>query len=248
MRFSIISTLLLATLLFACAFASPIVSKNAIAPIDQSAANAPTLSERSVKYPVRTDDSLVTKIMANLKANLNANVFASISANFCERAAASLKIHANILGGLIKVEDVHVKAIESAAVKNFKTAFDIKLNAKIQAHIYDKLEVDLRKACGVSRLLNEVELFDIVAGLESKAKAVINVELPKIGVELGITVKEELEVAVKGVEVNIPLILQIAVDIGINERATLETCIDTALKVCAKLDAKSSAKIILESL
>lgn len=149
---------------------------------------------------------------------------------------------------MIKVEDVHVKAIESAAVKNFKTEFDLKLSAKIQAHIYDQLEVGLRKTCGTNRQLDEIKLLDIVTDLESKAKALINVELPKIGVDLGVKVKEELELAVKGVEVNIPLILQIAVDIGINERATLETCIDTALKVCAKLDAKASAKIVLEAL
>jgi len=44
-------------------------------------ANAPILSERSLKYPVRTNDALATKIMTNLKANLNANLFASISAD-----------------------------------------------------------------------------------------------------------------------------------------------------------------------
>lgn len=167
---------------------------------------------------------------------------------FCEKASASLKIHANILGGLVKVEDVHIKAIESAAVKNFKTAFDLKLNTKIQARIYDDLEVELHKTCGVNRLLDEAKLLEIVANLESKAKALISVELPKIGLELGVKIKEELNVAIKGVEVNIPLILQIAVDVGINERATLETCIDTALKVCAKLNAKASAKIVLEAL
>lgn len=122
------------------------------------------------------------------------------------------------------------------------------MNAKIQANIYDKLEVSLRKSCGVNRLLDEIKLLEIVADLESKAKALINVELPKIGVELGVKIKEELEIAIKGVEVNIPLILQIAVDVGVNERATLESCIDTALKVCAKLDAKASAKAILEAL
>ncbi|KAF1807506.1 hypothetical protein V8B55DRAFT_1570631 [Mucor lusitanicus] len=248
MKLSIISILLLAISLFSCAFASPLMSTNAVAPDNKSVANVFSLSERSVKYPVRTNDALAARIMANLKANLNTNVFASISADFCEKAAASLKIHANILGGLIKVEDVHVKAIESAAVKNFKTEFDLKLSAKIQAHIYDQLEVGLRKTCGTNRQLDEIKLLDIVTDLESKAKALINVELPKIGVDLGVKVKEELELAVKGVEVNIPLILQIAVDIGINERATLETCIDTALKVCAKLDAKASAKIVLEAL
>lgn len=167
---------------------------------------------------------------------------------FCEKAAASLKIRANILGGLIKVEDIHVKAIESAAVKNFQAGFDAKLNAKIQTSIYDKLEISLRKSCGMNRLLDEIKLLDIVADLETKAKALINVELPKIGVDLGAKVKEELEIAVKGVEVNIPLILQIAVDIAINERATLETCIDAALKVCAKLDAKTSAEALLQAL
>ncbi|KAK4509352.1 uncharacterized protein ATC70_007703 [Mucor velutinosus] len=170
--------------------------------------------------------------MATLKANLHANVFASISANFCEKASASLKIRANILG----------------AVKNFPAAFDVKVNAKIQANIYEKLEVSLRKSCGVNRLLDEIELLDIVTELETKAKAWVHVELPKIGVDLGVRVKEELEIAVNGVEVNIPLILQIAIDIGINERATLETCIDAALKVCAKLDAKASAKAMLEAL
>lgn len=122
------------------------------------------------------------------------------------------------------------------------------MNAKIQANIYDKLEVSLRKSCGVNHLLDEIKLLEIVADLESKAKALINVELPKIGVELGVKVKEELEIAIKGVEVNIPLILQIAVDVGVNERATLESCIDTALEACAKLDAKASAKAILEAL
>ncbi|CAO0796047.1 unnamed protein product [Mucor circinelloides] len=248
MKSSIISILLLTITFLSCVLASPLVSKSDIDPLDKFMANAPILSERSLKYPVRTNDALATKIMTNLKANLNANLFASISADFCEKAAASLKIHANILGGLIKVEDVHVKAIESAAIKNFRAAFDLQLNAKIKAHIFDPLEVSLRKTSGANLLLDETKLLEIVADVESKAKALIRVELPKIGVELGVKVKEELEIAVKGVEVNIPLILQVAVDIGINERATLETCIDTALKVCANLDAEAAAKVILEAL
>ncbi|GAN03775.1 hypothetical protein MAM1_0047d03230 [Mucor ambiguus] len=248
MQFSFASVLLMAIAFFSCVSASPVASRYALDHFETPLLNAHTLQERSARYPVKSSEALIAKIMTTLKANLHANVFASISANFCEKAAASLKIRANILGGLIKVEDIHVKAIESAAVKNFQASFEAKLNAKIQASIYDKLEVNLRKSCGVGRLLDEIKLLDIVADLETKAKALINVELPKIGVDLGVKVKEELEIAVKGVEVNIPLILQIAIDIGINERAALETCIDTALKVCAKLDAKASAKAILEAL
>ncbi|KAI8639159.1 hypothetical protein BD408DRAFT_477290 [Parasitella parasitica] len=247
MKFSFAS-LLLVVALFLCTSASPVISKGADNQFDMPKLNAQTLRERSVRFPVKTNDALIAKIMANLKANLHASIFASISVDFCERAAASLKIHANILGGLIKVEDVHVKAIESAAVRNFRAAFDAKLNAKIKAQIYDKLEISLRKSCGVRRVLDEFKLLDIVADLESEAQALISVKLPEIGVELGAKVKEELEIAIKGVEVNIPLILQIAIDVGINERATLETCIDAALKVCAKLDAKASAKAILNAL
>ncbi|CEP12169.1 hypothetical protein [Parasitella parasitica] len=248
MKFLFLSVLYLVVALFVHTSALPAISKSDKNHSDKPMLNTQSLTERAVRYPVKTNDFLVAQVMANLKANLHSNIFASISANFYEKAAASLKIHANILGGLVKVEDVHVKAIESAAVNNFRTTFDAKLNAKIQAHIYDRLEVSLRKSCGVYRVLDELKLLEIIADLESVAKALIIVELPKIGAELNTKIREELEIAIKGVEVNIPLILQIAIDVGINEKATLEACIDAALKVCTKLDARASARAILEAL
>lgn len=81
MKFSIVSVLFLAITFFSCISASPVVSKNAIDHFEMPVLDTHTLTERSERYPVKTNDALVAKIMANLKANLYANVFASISAN-----------------------------------------------------------------------------------------------------------------------------------------------------------------------
>lgn len=81
MKFSIVSVLFVAITFFYCISASPVVSKNAIDHFEMPVLDTDTLVERSERYPVKTNDALVAKIMANLKANLYANVFASISAN-----------------------------------------------------------------------------------------------------------------------------------------------------------------------
>lgn len=117
----------------------------------------------------------------------------------------------------------------------------------MQAKIYAPLEISLRKSVGV-QLLDQVKLLSILADLEAQAKALINVQLPKIGVSLRVQAKKQVGVAVKGVEVNIPLILEINVDAAANEKVSLDASIAAGLQVSTKLDSKASAKVVLDSL
>lgn len=140
-----------------------------------------------------------------------------------------------------------MKLIESAAIKNLKVSFDASLNAKIQAHIYNPLEASLHKHFD-NKELNESLLLDIFEDLNVKAKTLITTELPKIAVELEADAKEAIELAVKSVEVDIPLILQIKVDANVKEQVFLRAAIQVALDICAKLDAKAIARLILQRL
>lgn len=264
MKFSITSLLVLVFTLFSFISASPVLNSKVI---EGTFINPQALVERNLKFPVKANDGLVAQIMTSVKADLNAKVFATVTATvnlyqlqlkqystltntsfqFCEQAAASLKIHASILGGLVKVGEVHLKAIESAAAKNVKVGFEANLQTEVEAKIYAPLEVSLRKSCG-SQLLDQVKLLSILTELEAQAQALIKVQLPKIGVSLRAKAKEQIEVAAKGIEVNIPLILQISVDATVNEKATLDASIAAGLQVCAKLVAKDAAKVILAAL
>jgi hypothetical protein len=121
------------------------------------------------------------------------------------------------------------------------------LDAEVQAKIYAPLEVSLRESC-TGQLLDEAALLDILVDLETKAKALINVELPKIGASLSVKVKEQIEVAVQGLEVNIPLILQIAIDVAADVKVSLDAAVKVGLQACAKLDAKATALLVLAAL
>lgn len=152
-----------------------------------------------------------------------------------------------MFGGLIKVGDAHIKTIQSSAIRNLKATFDAELRAHVQASVYDKLQVSLKKNLGTI-ILDKAKFLSILTKLETEAKAVIKVELPKIGVSLNAKAKAQIDAAINDVQVNIPLIAQITVSVGVNAKTTIDTTIKASLKACAKLNAKASAEAILKSL
>jgi hypothetical protein len=152
-----------------------------------------------------------------------------------------------MLGGLVTIGDAHLKVIQSAAVKNLKASFDAELRARVQASVYDKLQVSLKKSLGTS-ILDQAKFLSILKDFETQAKATIKVQLPKIGAQLTLKAKSQIDVAINDIEVNIPLVAHITISAGVNAKVTINTTIKTALKACAKLDAKASASAILKSL
>jgi hypothetical protein len=81
MKFSVASFLLLALTIAACVYALPVaIAGNAIQIVDEPLlVNTHQLAERDLKYPVKCNDALVTKIMGSVKADLYAKVFGSIT-------------------------------------------------------------------------------------------------------------------------------------------------------------------------
>lgn len=91
-------------------------------------------------------------------------------------------------------------------------------------------------------------MLDTLTEFETKTKALIHVQLPKIGAALTVKAKAEIDAAIKDVEVNLPLIAAVTISAGININAALEIIAIVALEVIAKLDARVSAEAILKSL
>jgi hypothetical protein len=91
MKFSIASFLLLVLAIVSCVSASPAVARNAIEIVDEPTllTNTHQLAERNLKYPIKCNDALVAKIMANVKADLYAKVFGSITGTVSNRIVLS---------------------------------------------------------------------------------------------------------------------------------------------------------------
>ncbi|KAI8066185.1 hypothetical protein BDF21DRAFT_454981 [Thamnidium elegans] len=244
MKFSISSLLILGLTISSFVFASPLATRNTESSL---LSNTHQLVERNVKYPVKPNDALVTRIMASVKADLYAKVFGSITGDFCEQTGASIKVKAVMFGGMFKVGDAHIKTIQSAAIRNLKATFDAELRAQVQASVYDKLEVSLKRNLGTI-ILDKVKFLSILTKFETEVKSVIKVELPKIGVSLNAKAKNQIDAAINDVQINIPLIAQITVSAGVNAKTTINTTIKASLKACVKLNAKASAEAILKSL
>ncbi|KAG1582338.1 hypothetical protein G6F48_009225 [Rhizopus delemar] len=242
MRFQLASLLVFFLALVFSASASPIAERDV-----KPSSHLVDLAERSISYPVKPDDTLVVDIMAAVKAKLNVDIFAQISATFCEKLQASLDVKAKILGGIISIGDLQIKAIQSAVVKNLKVRLDADIKAEVDANVYVPLEADLRKLLGSTPLTKD-QLLKVLVDLEVEAKALVQVELPKLEVKLKAKIEEELSLAIKDAEVNIPLIADVKITANIDESAVLDACIDVAVKACVAIDVDAEASVILNGL
>jgi hypothetical protein len=118
------------------------------------------------------------------------------------------------------------------------------LNAEIEAKIYAPLEVSLRESL-TGQLLDEAALLNILVDLETKAKALIEIELPKIDASLSLEVEEQVKAAIHNLEVDVSLILQISITADVDQKANLDAAISVGLEACANLDAAAAASAIL---
>ncbi|KAG1232462.1 hypothetical protein G6F68_019121 [Rhizopus microsporus] len=82
----------------------------------------------------------------------------------------------------------------------------------------------------------------------TKAIETLKVELPKIGADLKLNSKAQVDIILKKVSVNIPLIASIIVNGAFDIKAAISACVKVGVKVCAKLSATESAKVILKAL
>lgn len=231
----------LMAMVFTTSHASPIMER------DTELSSLANLVERDLSFPVTPDDTLVAKIMAAVKADLDVKVFADITANICEKIKAGLQVDASVLGGIISIDGLQIKAIQSAVIKNLKVNLDATVKADVDANVYVPLEADLRKLLGSTPLTKE-QLLKILVDLEVQAQALVKVELPKLDVTLKAKIEEEIQVAIKKASVNIPLIAKVDIKVTVDEKATVDVCIDIAVKACLAIDVNASAQVILNGL
>jgi hypothetical protein len=148
---------------------------------------------------------------------------------------------------MIQIGEINISAMKTSAMDKLKTSFEGSLQTEAQTHIFDAAEKQLRKSVG-NKKLTKSKLERVLFDLEKKLKSTVRAKLPLINANLHAQAKDQVSVAVKGVKVNIPLIVSIRIDADFNIKSTLDSSINAALKVCAKMDAKKAAKHILASL
>ena len=149
---------------------------------------------------------------------------------------------------MVEISESHRKTIQYAAVKNLRTSFDSDLRVHLQASIYEKLEITLKKSLHGKTVRNSSELLCILKDFQVKAKALIKIQLPKIGASLTLKAKSHVDAAIKHVDVNIPLLAHVSITSKVCAKSTMSATIKVAIKACAKLDAKASAMVILKHL
>lgn len=148
---------------------------------------------------------------------------------------------------MIQIGEINISGMKTSAIDKLKASFEGTLQAEAQTHIYDAAEKQLRKKVR-NKKLTKAKLQHVLMDLEKNIKSAVRTQLPKINANLHAQAKNQVNVAVKGVKVNIPLIVKIRIDADFNIKSTLDTSINAALKICARINAKKAAKQIIASL
>lgn len=119
------------------------------------------------------------------------------------------------------------------------------MHAQVQANIYSQLEVYLKQNLGTS-ISCEAKLLAILTKFQTKAKATIALELPKVQAALTLKATAHVDAAIKKVQVNVPLLAHVSVNVGACTKTTVQATVKTALNACAKIEPKVSALAILK--
>ncbi|KAG0168766.1 hypothetical protein DFQ28_004311 [Apophysomyces sp. BC1034] len=199
-------------------------------------------------FPVKADEDLRVKIIAAVKAKVKADILTSITASFSEQIKASLNIHVKILGGLIKVGNAQISAIQSAAVNGLKIRIEGKVDADVEANVYADIDAKLKRKLTGKQTFLERELLKLLMDVEGQVVSKLKVELPKIQADLKGFIKTAVHAHLHDVEVNIPFILTIRVDADLDVTIAAEACVKAALSALAHVDIKAAAKALLTDL
>jgi hypothetical protein len=148
---------------------------------------------------------------------------------------------------MIQIGEINISAMKTSAMDKLKTSFEGSLQTETQNLIYDVAEKQLRKSVH-NKKLTKSKLERVLMDMEKKIKSNVRTQLPLINANLHAQAKDQVNVAVKGVKVNIPLIVKIRIDADFNIKSTLDSSVNTALKVCARIDAKKAAKELIAAL
>ncbi|KAI9278762.1 hypothetical protein BDA99DRAFT_567420 [Phascolomyces articulosus] len=198
--------------------------------------------------------NLSAKIIAEIQGNLKAQLSAKVAASLQQSLEASLSVKLNILGGLVKVGNAEINAVQKAALKNLKASIEAKIDAALKTKVFAGAEADLTEVLSTvtgllpSGLLPEEKLLPIVADVIASVKADLKVQLPAIMADLAADIEAEIEVEIKDLSVTVPLIL----DVEINANLDIDVEIDLAVKAClsalAKLNVDAAARAVVKDL
>ncbi|ORX48045.1 hypothetical protein DM01DRAFT_1377005 [Hesseltinella vesiculosa] len=200
---------------------------------------------KRTSFPVTVDAKLKADISAAIKADIKANVLAKISASVSEQVKATLDVKVSALGGIISIGDAKLSIEEDAQLKKLAASVEASIEAKLGLGAYADIDVQLDRLLGNKKTCSEKDLETIIAKLEAKLIAKLKVELPKICLGLKADIKAAVDLCIKNLEINIPLLLDIKVSASVKVNAIVKLCADVAVKVCAKLDAKVCAKAVI---
>ncbi|KAF7727211.1 hypothetical protein EC973_007909 [Apophysomyces ossiformis] len=199
-------------------------------------------------FPVKPDEDLRVKIIAAVKAKVKADILSTISASITEQVKASLNVHVKILGGLIKVGNAQISAIQSAAIKGLKLKVEGRVDSDVDANVYADLDAKLKRRLTGKHVLFERELLKLLGQVEGDVVSKLKVELPKIQTDLKTFIKTAVHAHLHDVEVNVPFILTIRVDADLDVTIAAEACVNAALRALSRVDIKAAARAIMTDL
>ena len=167
---------------------------------------------------------------------------------------ASLSIKLDILGGLVKVGDAEISAVQKAALKNLKANIEAKIDAALKANVFVGAEADLSEVLSTvtgvlpSGLIPEEKLLPIVVDVITSIKANLKVELPTIMADLAADIESEIDVEIKDLAVTVPLVLDLEIDANLDIDVEIKAAVKASLAALAKLDVNAAARVIVKDL
>ncbi|KAI8140383.1 hypothetical protein BJV82DRAFT_581350 [Fennellomyces sp. T-0311] len=194
------------------------------------------------------------KAIAEIQAILKAKISAKVAASLEQSLEASLSVKLDILGGLVKIGNAEISAVQRAALKNLKAKIEAKIDAALKSKIFVGAEADLTAALETvtgllpSGLLPEEKLLPIVADIVADIKADLKLELPEIMADLSADIAAEVDVEIKDLSVTVPLIISIEINADIDFDLEINAAVKVALSALAKLDVDAAARVVVKEL
>ncbi|ORY95682.1 hypothetical protein BCR43DRAFT_441469, partial [Syncephalastrum racemosum] len=203
--------------------------------------------KRSTQY--KKDKNLTTQILTKLRAHTDTKIVGDIAASICEKVAAKLDINLELLGGVVKTGDIELKATQKAIIKKLEAKIAAKIEADLQLKVFASLEDTLVNLLSpVTDLLPESQLLDIILDLEGSLVAKLKAEIPEIVANLSGALSGELDIVVKGFEINLPGIIELSIGADVESKVDLKAEGKAAVSTCSSLDLKSTAQAVLKDL
>ncbi|KAI9471871.1 MAG: hypothetical protein EXX96DRAFT_582050 [Benjaminiella poitrasii] len=195
-------------------------------------------------FPVTSE--LSTTIVAQIKARIHSQIISKISATIFQKVKANLHIKASIMGGVVKVGNAQIEAIQTAAVNGLQTqmthTIEKKVNQVLSETVTPKIDQllllpsnDTIQQPESQMVLTTPQLTDILMDAETLARSELQVELPEIQKTLKTSLNSQLKAQIKGLKINIPGVLQIDVSAKLDVTSSINTVVHRVYKMYANV-------------